>query len=129
MTRTRTTTRILEIIPKISNGLRIDCCEGHSISSSFISIIRISFLSGFDIVHLIFVEFSTMLLLFNQFFIHKFSQSQLKEFPVSRRFLKEDIFIIFFGSLTKLLLEMSKNDSLVHMNKSVNSLEILFNLF
>ena len=56
-------------------NLELEFSEGQSISSLFICIIRISSPGDFDIVHLIFVEFSIMLLLFNQFFIHRFSQS------------------------------------------------------
>ena len=93
-------------------GGSVDSGNGHPTSCGPMSIILISLASPIDIVQVIFVEFSTMSLLFSQSFIQKLSQIHLKEFPSSHRLLREEIFIIFLGYVVKLLLEMSKSDSL-----------------
>ena len=111
-------------------GRAVDSGNGHPTSCGSISIIRNSLASSaFDIVQVIFVEFSIISLLFSQSFIQKLSQMHLKEFPSSHRLLREEIFIIFLGNVVKLLFEMSKSDSveLQQVNAS-NSLEMLSKL-
>ena len=116
--------------PKIFHGFTVvvDCGKGHPRSFRFISIIWI--LSPDGIVQVMLVVSYIMLLLFNQSFIHMFSQLHSRGFSEILRLFSEEMFWKIVGSVVRLLLEMSRDDNLElqQVNMS-NTLEMLSKLF
>ena len=110
----------------------VDSGKGQSISLEFIAITGIDLGDDPGIVQVIFSKSCIISLAFSQSFIHILSQLHSRGFSEILRFFSEEMFWKIIGSVVRLLLEMSRDNSLelqqVNMSKTLEMLSKLFAL-